>query len=83
MCSKLQCIVLCFVLFVVDVMGDHNVEAYSSIGLVAALYVESNVSMCLPHLGEEKTLNLGIVLCHISCCVVNVFVYDFRIESDT
>ena len=34
------------------------VEAYSSIGLVAA-YVEGNVVLCLPHLAETSK---GIVL---------------------
>ena len=29
-------------------------EAYSSIGLVKTLYVESDVSLCLPHLVEER-----------------------------
>ena len=47
MCSQLQCVVLCFVKLVVDAIGDYIVEAYSSIGLVTALDVESNVSLCL------------------------------------
>ena len=51
------------VLFVVDAMGDdHMVEAYSSIGLGIALYFDSNLSLCLPHLAEQRTLSMGIVL---------------------
>ena len=30
-----------------DALGDHIVEAYSSTGLVMALYVASMVSLCL------------------------------------
>ena len=39
-----------FCMLALDAMGDHMVEAYSSMGLVMALYVESIVSLCLPHL---------------------------------
>ena len=35
------------------------VEAYSSMGLVMALYI---VSLCLPHLVDERTLSIGSVL---------------------
>ena len=38
------------------------VEAYSSTGLVIALYVASMVSLCLPHLVEVRTLSMLIVL---------------------
>ena len=38
------------------------VEAYSSTGLVMALYVASMVSLCLPHLVEVSTLSMLIVL---------------------
>ena len=38
------------------------VEAYSSTGLVMALYVASMVSLCLPHLVEVRTLSTLIVL---------------------
>ena len=37
------------------------VEAYSSTGLVMALYVASMVSLCLPHLVEVRTLSMLIV----------------------
>lgn len=43
------CIVRCFVM-------DHLAEAYSSIVLVTALYVENNVSLCLFHLVEERSM---------------------------
>ena len=38
------------------------VEAYSSTGLVMALYVASMVSLCLPHLVEVRTFSMLIVL---------------------
>ena len=40
----------------------HMVEAYSSTGLVMALYVASMVSLCLPHLVEVRTFSMLIVL---------------------
>ena len=49
-------------MLVLDVMGDHMLEAYSSVGLVMALYVESIVSLCLPHLVDGRTLSIGSVL---------------------
>lgn len=60
--SAVFCMVCSFCVLVDDAMGDHIVEAYSSIGRVMALYVESSVSFCLPHLVEERTLSMGIVL---------------------
>ena len=50
-------------MFVSDALGDHMVEAYSSTGLVMALYVASMVYLCLPHLVEVRTLSMLIVLC--------------------
>ena len=38
------------------------VEAYSSTGLVMALYVASMVSLCLPHFVVVRTLSMLIVL---------------------
>ena len=38
------------------------VEAYSSTGLVMALYVASMVSLCLLHLVEVRTLSMLIDL---------------------
>ena len=54
--------VLYYLLFVSDALGDHKVEAYSSTGLVMALYVASMVSLCLPHLVEVRTFSMLIVL---------------------
>ena len=51
-----------FVMFAVDVIGDYIVEAYSSIGLDIALYIERNGLLCFPHLVEEKTLIISKVL---------------------
>ena len=45
-CSAVFCIVCSFAMYVVDVINDHMVEAYSSIGFVKALYVASNVPLC-------------------------------------
>ena len=45
-----------------DALGDQMIEAYSSTGLVMALYVASMVSLCLPHFGEVRTLSMLIVL---------------------
>ena len=56
------CIICSLVMFVVDAIGDNIVEAYSNIGLVMALYVKSNVSLCLTQLFEERTLSIGILL---------------------
>ena len=50
------------IMLVSDALGDHMVEAYSSTGLVMALYVASMVSLCLPHLVEVGTLSMLIVL---------------------
>ena len=49
-------------MLVSDALGDHMVEAYSSTGLVMALYVASMVSLCLPHFVEVRTLSMMIVL---------------------
>ena len=44
-------------------------EKYSKIGLVMALHVKSNVSLSFPHLVEERTLGMGIVLDEwLLCC---------------
>ena len=63
---QLRCVVFYIgcglVIFVVDAMDDHMVEAYSSISLATALYVENIISLCLPHLVEERTLSMVIRL---------------------
>ena len=55
------CTICSLSMFVSDALGDHMVEAYSSTGLVMALYVVSMVSLCLP-LVEVRTLSMLIVL---------------------
>ena len=42
------CTICSLSMFVSDALGGHMVEAYSSTGLVMALYVASMVSLCLP-----------------------------------
>ena len=56
------CTICSLSMFVSDALGDHMVEAYSSTGLVMALYVASMVSLCLPHLVEVRTLSMLMVL---------------------
>ena len=55
-------------MFVSDALGDHMVEAYSSTGLVMALYVASMVSLCLPHLVEVRTFEYVDCLACFGCC---------------
>ena len=52
------------------------VEAYSSTGLVMALYVASMVSLCLPHLVEVRTFSMLIVLRALVAVVVVVVCHD-------
>ena len=54
--SAVFCIICSLPMLVSDALGDHTVEAYSSTGLVMALYVASMVSLCLPHYVEVKIL---------------------------
>ena len=56
------CTICSLSMLVSDALGDHMVEAYSSTGLVMALYVASMVSVCLPHFVEVRTLSMFIVL---------------------
>ena len=60
--SAMFCTICSFCMLGVDAMGDYMVEAYSSLGLVMTLYVESIVSLRLPHLVDERTLSMGSVL---------------------
>ena len=55
------CTICSLSMFVSDALGDHMVEAYSSTGLVIALYVASMVSLCFPDLVEVRTLSMLIV----------------------
>ena len=56
------CTICSLSVLVLDAFGNHMVEAYSSTGLVMALYVASMVSLCLPHFVEVRTLSMLIVL---------------------
>ena len=56
------CTICSFSMLVSDALGDHVAEAYSSTGLVIALYVASMVSLCLSHFVEVRTLSMLIVL---------------------
>ena len=60
--SAVFCIICILSMLVSDALGDQMVEAYSSTGLVMALYVASMVSLCLPHFVEVRTLSMLIVL---------------------
>ena len=44
--STVFCTACSFGMLAMDAMSDHMLEAYSSVGLVIALYVESIVSLC-------------------------------------
>ena len=54
--SEVFCIICSLSMLVSDALGDHMVEAYSSTGLVMALYVASMVSLCLSQFVEVRTL---------------------------
>ena len=68
--SALFCIVCSFLMFVVDAIGDHIVDIYSSTGLVIALYV--------PHDQREDIEYWYNFLC-FGCRVV--FVYSKSVHS--
>ena len=53
--SVVFCIFCSFVMIVVIAIGDHIVESYTSIGLGTHLYLESDVSLCLPIRSERGT----------------------------
>ena len=63
-------------MLVSEMIGDHVVDAYSSLGRVIALYVAMIVSFCLPQLVDVSACSIGIVLfafSHVFCmCGVNV-----------
>ena len=56
------CTICSLSMYVSDALGDHMVEAYSSTGLVMALYVAIMVSLRLSHFVEVRTLSMLIVL---------------------
>ena len=55
------CTICSLSMFVSDALGDHMVEAYSSTGLVMALYVASMVSLFAP-LGRGEDFE------YVDCC---------------
>ena len=61
-----------FVMFVMDAINDHIVEAYSSIGLVTAM-LRATLPFFSLHSVEEMTLRIGIYLEALTV-VVSVFV---------
>ena len=56
--SAVFCVICCLLMFVSDVIGDHMVETYSSMGLVMALYVVRIVSFCFPNVVDESALSI-------------------------
>ena len=71
MCRQLQCVVLCFVLFILYAIGEHIVEANSGINIV-----ESNVSSCLLHLPEERIVSIVLdSACQLRKVIVLLIVY--------
>ena len=55
--------------FVSDASGDHMVETYSNLGIVMALHVASNVSICFPHVVDVNYLSICIVCLFLLCCL--------------
>ena len=60
--SAVFCVICSLLMFVSDIIGDHMVEAYSSMGLVTVLYVARIVSLCFPHVVHVSALSICIVL---------------------
>ena len=74
--SAMFCVICSLLMFVSDVIGDHMVETYSSMGLVMALYVARIVSFCFPHVVDVSALSICIVwrafVVVISMCLLYV-----------
>ena len=62
------CTICSLSMLVSDALGDHMVEAYSSTGLVMAMYVSSMVSLGFPHLVEVRTFEYVDCLVCFGCC---------------
>ena len=77
------CAICSLSMFVSDALGDHMVEAYSSTGLVMALYMASRVSLCLPHLVEVRTLSMLIVLRALVAARSMCLVGEFRVKYES
>lgn len=79
-CSVMFCIAYSFIMFIEDVVCHHMLESY--IGLITALYIENNVSLCLPNLIKVLNVSMGIYVCmpwlpwcQCGCC-------EFRFEGE-
>ena len=57
----LFCMTCSLFICVFETIGDHTVLAYSSCGLVIALYVATIVSLSFPHLVEVRAFSTLIV----------------------
>ena len=71
------CTVCSFCKFVLENMGDQTVLAYSSIGLVIALYVATSVSFCLPQELDVKNFN---ILMDLLADVFTIFVCSLNVS---
>ena len=60
-CDVVFCAICSLLMFVSDASVCHTMEAYSSMGLVIALYVASIVSFCFPHVVALTALSIYIV----------------------
>ena len=60
--SAVFCVICSLLMFVSDVIGNHMVETYSSMGLVMALYVARIVFFCFPHVVDVSALSICTVL---------------------
>ena len=60
--SAVFCVICSWLMFVSDASGDHMVEAYSSMGLVMALFVAMIVTSCFPHVVDVSAVSICIVL---------------------
>ena len=68
--SAVFCIVWSLLVLVSEMMGDHIVLAYSSVGRVMALYVMASVSFDLPQCVEVSALSMfsvGFALLMVFC----------------
>ena len=62
------CTICSLSMFVSDALGDHMVEAYSSTGLVMALYVASMVFFVFAPLGRGEDFQYVDSLACFGCC---------------
>ena len=71
--SAVFCIVCNLFVLVSDIIGDHIVFAYSSMGRVIVLYVISSVSLVFPQCVVVSALsmfNVGLDFCAVVCMCV-------------